>query len=101
MEHGAAVIVTVHFLLFLDDQSGDQVVPARISRTDVVLPDYFERLRSSHAVRTKVGARLTLTLTLLLQTQPAGFPLQRSGWCAQTKSLDRPHSKGVARWHGG
>ena len=44
---------------------------------------------------------LTLTLTLLLQTQPAGFPLQRSGWCAQTKSLDRPHSKGVARWHGG
>ena len=51
-----AVIVTLHFLLF--HQSGDQVVSARISRTDVVLPDYFERLRSSHAVRTKVGARV-------------------------------------------
>ena len=65
-----AVIETVHFLLFLDDQSGDQVVPARISRTDVVLPDYFERLRSSHAVRTKVGARVVGKGAEKLGTEP-------------------------------
>ena len=65
-----AVIVTVHFLLFLDDQSGDQVVPARISRTDVVLPDYFERLRSSHAVRTKVGTRVVGKGAEKLGTEP-------------------------------
>ena len=65
-----AVIVTVHFLLFLDDQSGDQVVPARISRTDVVLPDYFERLRSSHVVRTKVGARVVGKGAEKLGTEP-------------------------------
>ena len=64
-----AVIVTVHFLLFLDDQSGDQVV-RRISRTDVVLPDYFERLRSSHAVRTKVGARVVGKGAEKLGTEP-------------------------------
>ena len=89
--------MTVHFLLFLDDQSGDQVVPARISRTDVVLPDYFERLRSSHAVRTKVGARVVGKGAEKLGTEPVpsivadgsvfSFQNRRGGFSALDPSL--------------
>ena len=85
-------------------QAGSKAVGRDLVR---ILFSWFGRLarrirgRPHMLGRAPCAVTLTLTLTLLLQTQPAGFPLQRSGWCAQTKSLDRPHSKGVARWHGG